>query len=45
MERVTLIIMVAVMIMLITIVFAVLGKGEYQPPVPEKGYMAQEMLL
>ncbi len=28
-------ILVAVMIMLFAVVFAVLGKGEYQPPPPE----------
>ena len=31
------IILVAVMIMLFAVVFAVLGKGEYQPPPPEHG--------
>ena len=30
------IILVAVMIMLFAVVFAVLGKGEYQPPSPEE---------
>ena len=35
MERISLIILVAVMIMLFAVVFAVLGKGEYQPPSPE----------
>ncbi len=45
MERVTLIIMVGVMIALIAVVFAVLGKGEYKPPPQEEqGYVAQEML-
>ena len=29
------IILVVVMIMLFAVVFAVLGKGEYQPPAPE----------
>ncbi len=45
MERVTLIIMVGVMIVLIAVVFAVLGKGEYKPPPQDQGYVAQEMLL
>ncbi len=44
MERVTLYIMVGVMIALIAVVFAVLGKGEYKPP-PQHGHMAQETLL
>lgn len=34
--RISLIILVAVMIMLFAVVFAVLGKGEYQPPPPEE---------
>jgi hypothetical protein len=33
--RISLVILVAVMIMLFAVVFAVLGKGEYQPPPPE----------
>lgn len=42
MERVTLIIMVGVMIALIAVVFAVLGKGEYKPPPQEEqGYVIQ----
>ncbi len=35
MERISLIILVAVMIMLFAVVFAVLGRGEYQPPASE----------
>lgn len=31
------VILVAVMIMLFAVVFAVLGKGEYRPPPPEGG--------
>jgi hypothetical protein len=34
-ERISVIILVVVMIMLFAVVFAVLGKGEYQPPPPE----------
>lgn len=34
MARISLIILVAVMIMLFAVVFAVLGKGEYEPPAP-----------
>ena len=37
MARISLFILVAVMIVLFAIVFAVLGKGEYQPPAPEGG--------
>jgi hypothetical protein len=36
-ERISVLILVAVMIMLFTVVFAVLGKGDYQPPPPEHG--------
>lgn len=35
MARMSVIILVAVMIMLFAVVFAVLGKGEYEPPAPE----------
>ncbi len=49
MERISLIILVAVMIMLFAVVFAVLGKGEYKPPPTDAqddhGYMAHETLL
>ena len=46
MERVTLIIMVGVMITLIAVVFAVLGKGHYKPPPQDQGYVvAYEMPL
>ncbi len=46
MERVTLYIMVGVMIALIAVVFAVLGKGEYKPPPQQEGHVvAQETLL
>jgi hypothetical protein len=38
--------MVGVMIALITVVFAVLGKGEYKPPPQEEqGYVMQQMAL
>ena len=45
MERVTLVIMVGVMILLIAVVFAVLGKGEYKPPPQDQGYVVQEAQL
>ena len=35
-ERISVIILVVVMIMLFAVVFAVLGKGEYQPPSPKE---------
>ena len=35
MRSASLIIMIAVMIFLFAVVFAILGKGEYQPPAPE----------
>ena len=34
-ERVAYLLMIGVMILLIAVVFAVLGKGEYQPPSPK----------
>jgi hypothetical protein len=34
-ERMAYLLMVCVMILLIAVVFAVLGKGEYQPPSPK----------
>ena len=36
MSKVSLIVMIGVMIFLFAVVFAVLGKGEYQPPSPEE---------
>ncbi len=36
-ERVAFIVMVAVMIFLFALTFAVLGKGEYEPSVPSGG--------
>ncbi len=35
MRSASLIVMIAVMIFLFAVVFAILGKGEYQPPPPE----------
>jgi flagellar basal body-associated protein FliL len=32
----SLIVMIAIMILLFAVVFAVLGRGEYQPPSPEE---------
>jgi hypothetical protein len=42
MERLAYLIMIGMMVLLITVVFAVLGKGEYKPPPPkEQGYVLQ----
>ena len=35
-ERIAYGFMIGILILLITVVFAVLGKGEYQPPEPEE---------
>lgn len=36
MRSASLIVMIAVMILLFAVVFAILGKGEYTPPAPEE---------
>jgi hypothetical protein len=36
-ERVAYLFMIAMLILLITVTFGVLGKGEYQPPKKEQG--------
>ena len=41
MRSASLIIMIAVMILLFAVVFAILGKGEYQPPAPEESSISQ----
>ncbi len=35
-ERVAYMFMIAMLILLVAVVFAVLGKGEYQPPAPSE---------
>ena len=35
-ERLAYLIMIGMLVVLVTFVFAVLGKGEYQPPPPEQ---------
>ncbi len=35
-ERLAYLIMIGMLLVLVTLVFAVIGKGEYQPPSPEK---------
>ena len=42
-QRVTMIIMVGIMITLVAVVFAVLGKGEYKPPAQDQGIVMQEV--
>ena len=44
-ERVAYLFMIAILILLITVVFAVLGKGEYQPPPPEEQGSVSSSLL
>ena len=44
MERVSVVILAVVMIMLLAVVFAVLGKGEYQPPEEDQGYVSHAKL-
>jgi hypothetical protein len=45
MERLAYLIMVGMMILLIAVVFAVLGKGEYKPPPPkEQGSVSNHAL-
>lgn len=45
MRSASLIIMIGVMIFLFAVVFAVLGKGEYQPPAPEEHSSISQVLL
>ena len=45
-ERVAYLFMIGILIFLIAVVFAVLGKGEYRPPPPkEQGYVSQVVLV
>jgi hypothetical protein len=44
-ERVAYLLMIGILIMLITVVFAVLGKGEYRPPPPEEQGLAPQYVL
>jgi hypothetical protein len=44
-ERVAYLFMIGILVLLIAVVFAVLGKGEYRPPPPkEQGYVLQHVL-
>ena len=42
-ERVAYLFMIGILIFLIAVVFAVLGKGEYQPPKKDQGYVSQPL--
>ena len=45
-ERLAYLLMIGMMILLIAVVFAVLGKGEYKPPPQEEqGYVMQQVAL
>jgi len=45
-ERVAYLFMIGILIFLIAVVFAVLGKGEYRPPPPkEQGYTPLQQYL
>ncbi len=35
-ERLAYLVMIGMLLVLVTLVFAIVGKGEYQPPSPEK---------
>ena len=44
-ERVAYLFMIGILVLLIAVVFAVLGKGEYRPPPPkEQGYISKGVL-
>jgi hypothetical protein len=43
-ERIAYLLMIGIMILLIAVVFAVLGKGEYQPPTPKEQVSASSPL-
>ena len=44
MRSASVIIMIGVMIFIFAVVFAVLGKGEYQPPAPESDVPVTQVL-
>ncbi len=45
-ERIAYLFMIGILIFLIAVVFAVLGKGEYRPPPPkEQGYTPPQQYL
>ena len=40
-ERIAYLFMISILILLIAVTFGVLGKGEYQPPKKDQGYVSQ----
>jgi len=43
-ERLAYLFMISILILLIAVVFGVLGKGEYQPPNEDQGYVSQDLI-
>jgi hypothetical protein len=43
-ERIAYLFLIGILIMLIAITFGVLGKGEYQPPEKEQGFVSGTVL-
>jgi hypothetical protein len=44
-ERIAYLFMISILILLIAVTFGVLGKGEYQPPENEQGYVVSQSLI
>ena len=44
-ERIAYMFMIGVLILLIAVTFGVLGKGEYQPPKNDQGYVSRSSLI
>ena len=42
-ERIAYLFMISILILLIAVTFGVLGKGEYQPPKKDQGYVSQPL--
>jgi hypothetical protein len=43
-ENIAYLFLIAVLILLIAVTFGVLGKGEYQPPEEDQGYVSRAQL-
>jgi hypothetical protein len=43
-ERIAYLFMISILILLIAVTFGVLGKGEYQPPKKDQGYVSQPLV-
>ncbi len=43
-ERIAYLFMISILILLIAVTFGVLGKGEYQPPENEQGYVSRSLV-